>query len=208
MPDTGFLIAGSGANVDQGGVDWADPGNITADDAALASVSLNELDDSFSDRLTSGSHGVSLPSGATVNGIEVRAELSISEVQGQGDINWQVYLTKNGSTSVGNSDSSLPEGLIVFGGASYLWGTTWTEAEVESANFGAMLDAFVVSGDPTALVDRIEVKVHYTEGGGDATVIVPSAAIVMASAPLPPVPEGEEEPVVPTLRTVQSGSRW
>ena len=88
MSDTGFLIAAAGSNVANGsGVAWSNPGNITADDASNASFTVGVALDGDTDRLTSGTHSVSLPGGAIINGIEVQAELG-----GVGGTNsWNCY---------------------------------------------------------------------------------------------------------------------
>ena len=48
------------------------------------------------------------------------------------------------------------------GGATNEWGQTWTEAELESANFGVRLRRTNASGSCTVEVDRIRIRVHYS----------------------------------------------
>lgn len=45
-----------------------------------------------------------------------------------------------------------------YGGAADLWGTTWTEAEVNANNFGAVFSASVQNG--TARVDHIRISIY------------------------------------------------
>ncbi len=55
------------------------------------------------------------------------------------------------------------------GGEGELWGTTWTPAEINSANFGLTKVAGNLSSTPdtTYSIDFIKIKIYYTDGGKD-----------------------------------------
>lgn len=103
--------------------------------------------------------GISLTS-PTVDGIEVL-------VEGSGKCNTEraivVRLTKDGSTPVGDAKNiTLPlntDSQQTVGGAADLWGTTWSEAEVESANFGVMIQASTATAVRQRRIDYCKVSV-------------------------------------------------
>ena len=65
-------------------------------------------------------------------------------------------------TLVGNATSSdvcpASDGYITQGNASELWGTTWTEADIEDAGFGVRAD----NSDDETEIDHIRISVVYT----------------------------------------------
>lgn len=163
--DTGFLIAGSGANVDKSsGVPWTNPTNIVSDNASGAQLTLDSSQ--HSDYLMSGSHEVALPAGAIVAGFEIRLDLLDSLVTGEPV--FSIALTKNGTVHIGTPGiGAFDVGLSTYGGPTDLFGATWTKAEVEASTFGVAL--FVAADsfeDVNLVVDAVWIVVHYTEGGG------------------------------------------
>ena len=69
MADTGFKFAGAGVNVGGLGPDWTLPGNVVADDAADTIVICGN--NIISDVLNTDTYGFAIPSGATIDGVEV-----------------------------------------------------------------------------------------------------------------------------------------
>jgi hypothetical protein len=54
-----------------------------------------------------------------------------------------------------------------YGGASNLWGTTWTPAQINAANFGAAIGASLLVAEEenvTASIDHVRITVFYTGG--------------------------------------------
>ena len=111
--------------------------------------------------------GFSIPSEATIRGIEFRYEVTSSTEVGEQDI----YLVKQGTTSVGTDAASL----IMFtdntaytkGSPTSLWGTTWTPAEINNIDFGVKFAAWVWadgSEPPAISIDYMSLNVHYTIG--------------------------------------------
>jgi hypothetical protein len=90
-----------------------------------------------------------VPSGATINGITVKIERYNSVTPGDFTLTINdsaIYLTKDGSTLVGNNkstgaawQSSDNNTTVDFGGSADLWGTTLTAAEVNASTFGVMI---------------------------------------------------------------------
>ncbi len=118
--------------------------------------------------------GVSLPSGATVSGIEVRAEAYASDPSGcvlsvslnsanvgVGDASW----TSRKDMDLGDSPPETPSPAVV-GGPTDLWGRNWTKGQVENADFRVRVQArdpgAACTNAATVFLDHMQVKVHYS----------------------------------------------
>lgn len=64
-----------------------------------------------------------------------------------------------GSNLASTSEWPTSDGTATYGGATQLWGTTWTVSDINSATFGAAISADVRNG--TARVDHMTVTVYY-----------------------------------------------
>ncbi|HEY6330719.1 MAG TPA: hypothetical protein VI756_15390 [Blastocatellia bacterium] len=159
------------------GEPWSDPGNITAQDGSLASSTLPHGTVSIptqSDDILATGFGFTIPSTATIDGILV-------EVKEEGGGNVQtspsgVYTTDDGGVSdffAEDPEDTWPATLawVSYGGPTDLWGTTWTPAQINSANFGAGISAEnpATSGlAQIASIDAIRITVYYTVPTGPA----------------------------------------
>lgn len=118
--------------------------------------------------------GFAIPSGATITGITVEIEHYAGHRKMRDN---SVMLTKNGSSYTGSdyaSGSTWGNGydqVYTYGSTSDLWGTTWTQAEINSSNFGVGISAenFSSSRTGTAYIDDITITVEYTTGGGGSS---------------------------------------
>lgn len=147
------------------GVNWTNPGNAYSSNDARA-VSGN-LDGTTTDPLRCLNFGFNIPLTATVVGIQVFIErrASAGGVVRDGSL----YLVKGGSqvganraTTTFYTNADVTEG---HGSSSDLWGTTWTPAEINAANFGTVFTATKPSAAGaarTAQVDYIFITVSYT----------------------------------------------
>jgi hypothetical protein len=130
-----------------------------------------------------------VPSGATINGITVKFERfgdqGINEFLTVADS--AIYLTKDGTNIVGNNKStgaswatSDNNTTTDFGGASDLWGTTLTAAEVNASTFGVMISPSLTSssteGGSNVKIDQVTILVDYTGGAVRRQGIFTSAA--------------------------------
>lgn len=120
--------------------------------------------------------GFSLPTDATVDGIEVSVERKASAT---GDIrDKHLVLTKDASTFASSdkadSGTSWPtsDASVAYGGPADKWGLSWTASEINHNGFGYAISAYNNHGvDPgTAYVDQVQVTVYYTEAATTATV--------------------------------------
>jgi len=173
MASTGLTIAGAGANnADAGDDAWANPGNVTADDGTNASS--GGLKGETSQYLHATNFGFSLPTGAVPTGIEVRVQRLQSVGGGTPTIkDHTIQLIKAGSRAGDNKAdlaTTWPSSATNkdYGGATDLWGTTWTAAQINASNFGVAVRAeetFATSGSiADARVDAIWINVTYRIG--------------------------------------------
>ena len=156
--------AGTGANVNgPGTVNWTNPGNVVSNNNAYATVAVNN---STSEYLQATNYGFTIPAAATINGITVTIGRFGSTGFGNDVRDSVVSLIKGGAITgsnlaVAGTDWGGTEAAVNYGGIANLWGTTWTPAEINAANFGV---AFSVTStnNRTASVDYIQVTVTYS----------------------------------------------
>jgi hypothetical protein len=116
--------------------------------------------------------GHSLPTGAVVRGISVTVSRGSGLFHPMTDE--EVKLVKAGAI-VGSNKAATSEGWPFFfgppdktyGGNNDLWGTTWTEANVEASNFGVVIRA---EGTGDAFIDSIGTTIFYTLPGDESGV--------------------------------------
>lgn len=145
-----------------GTIAWSNPSNVTAKDGAVARTPLVSGLVSTHWLLASG-FGVALPPRAIVRGFVVQVTRFASffdEFEDEG-----VALVKAGDPGASKSLpapwSSSPT-TASYGGPSDLWGTTWTEDQVNAADFGVAVAARgIPASDERASVDSIQVTVHF-----------------------------------------------
>ncbi len=159
MASQGPFFPTSGTNVAVGvSSDWTTPGTITAEGGTLASVTI--APENNSSNLYGSGHGFSIPTGATIDGIKVEL---FDDTPSPG----YLYVTKNGTAATGETIRSNGFGAWVeYGGATSLWATTWTPAEVNATTFGFFIYSYSTSpsGNVTSSVDAGRVTVYYTSG--------------------------------------------
>ena len=107
-----------------------------------------------------------IPSNAVLNGIEVIINERKSD---RGTIrDNEITLLKNGS-AIGTNKAktntwTATTTSVKYGGATDLWGTTWTPADLFNANFGLRLSAKNKGGkDVQAEIDNVTIKLYFNE---------------------------------------------
>ena len=154
-------------------LNWADPTNVYTSNDARA-TNFASLTTAYSYVLRIIGFGFAVPGDATVDGILV-------EIEGYDMGDYAVLdlaqLTKDGTTRVGDdygTGQDMPDSESYFaslGGAADLWGTTWTPAEINSANFGVHVAIYHSAGKwATQYIDHVRITVTYTEGGGGTII--------------------------------------
>lgn len=196
MPDTGWKIAGAGANVARSGSEgsWGTTSEVTSDNGIGAvfgdnAISTNE----YSDYLRASSFGLSssIPSGATIDGIEVRWErratnTSSYDLDNSGSNNGRIQLVDETGTLAGNhkgdpDDWTTGWVLRTAGGATDLWGWAATRAKVIDTNFGFVLSVRAVTSwslqTRSAHVDAMWVRIYYSTTVNGSAVLSADASL-------------------------------
>ena len=120
------------------------------------------VDKTTSNYLEMTGYGFALPTGATIAGIE--ATITCGGIAG-GTLYAQVMKS---NSVVGTAKSVSPYASTTFGDASDLWGTGWTEAEVEASGFGVAIWAVGSANGDTVTMTGATIRITYTTGAGGA----------------------------------------
>jgi hypothetical protein len=160
--------AGTGTNVNgPGTISWSNPGNITTAGSPYATASLTTS--ANSEYLEGTGYGFSIPTNATISGIQVTINRQSSANTGGNSINDVTVSLIKGGTITGSNKATTTDwptslGTATYGGTSDLWGTTWTPADINASNFGVALSAVNQSSfsSRTATVDYMQISVTYT----------------------------------------------
>ena len=120
-----------------------------------------------------------IPNDATIEGIKIYID-RYNSFTGDGTViitDNAIYLTKNGTDTVGNNKSvgtvwpsTDTDTYATYGGVSDLWGTTWTASEINNDNFGVMIGPTIefvgLTGEngSSANVDHVYIEITYAGG--------------------------------------------
>jgi parallel beta-helix repeat protein len=186
---TGADVSGTGTGI------WISPGNITAADTNYATVTLSGATSHY---LEGTNYGFSLPSNATINGIQVTIGRFESGQASGNDVRDSVVSLMKSSTLVGsNKGATSTEWPTSNTAASYganndLWGTTWTADDINATGFGVALSANSTN-NRIASVDTMQIAVTYTVS------IVSSTTSVSCGSGTPVVTYGSSLTCVATV---------
>lgn len=156
---------------------WSNPGNATADDNSDANTP-NFMWPAFTNYLkgTMAGNEFAIPAGSTIDGIALKAEVWASAA---GRITDHSVKIVKGGVIQGNdlkksSSSFWPSSRThrTWGHGTQKWGLTWTPADINAGNFGAVV---AVTNQAifktTAYVDWLRMDVWYTEPSGEVKVV-------------------------------------
>lgn len=154
-----------------GDIVWTNPGNAISSNDIYAVFSTGP-EGGVSHYLKATNFGFSIPTGSTINGILV--EIEAKRPAGTAGFD-NVRIVKGGTISATNKTSPLTttEEYRSVGGATDLWGETWTAADINATTFGVVAGNITYPGGSTASVDHIRITVYYTEviGGSSLTLV-------------------------------------
>jgi hypothetical protein len=166
--ETGFTLVGAGATVDTGaGNAWTDPGNITLDDMSFAFTGVGtSVGGTTSDTLRGSTLGFAIPGGATIDGIELRVQCAYSTFLAGTPIIAGVVIGKDDTTiATPKTPATVLTTSFVnytYGGASDLWGLSWTPPEINASTFQGLLGVFNSGTGQIVACQAMWVNVHYT----------------------------------------------
>ena len=167
---------------------WTNPGNVTASDSTYASAGYVAY------QMVARSFGFSIPTGSTIDGIEVHVT-GYSTGGNAPRRRLSTFLTKDASTQDGSDhtiDFTTSNATYTIGSSTDLHGTTWTPAQINSANFGLIMNPNVQEVYDR-FVDYVEITIHYTEVTSDLSINVNDPVTVTedVEAELSVVPDAE-----------------
>ncbi|HKO79629.1 MAG TPA: hypothetical protein VJU78_04500, partial [Chitinophagaceae bacterium] len=160
-------------NTSIGSFAWSGTGNLIFSDNTRAGngILLGGLGASASTNyIIAQNFGFTIPSGAAVCGIEVTIERRATGLLiGSSIRDNSIRLIKNNVISGSDLASAVnwpgSDGSRVYGSVSETWGTAWTPADINAANFGVAISATLSAGLAslflTAEIDRVSVRVFY-----------------------------------------------
>ena len=161
MADTGLKVTGA---VGYDG-SWSNltTTRINTSDNSRATTTATAFDAS-----SMYNYAFGIPSGATIDGIEVQCEFNNS-VGGflstvQFSLSWNNgtnYTSAKSDTVTGTTDATK-----TYGGATDTWGRSWTAAEFADGTFLMKIEGKTQFGG-TCQVDWLAVKVYYTAGSNN-----------------------------------------
>ncbi|THU41298.1 T9SS type A sorting domain-containing protein [Niastella caeni] len=160
------------------------PSNISVDDNSRSTASsIISLLSGQTEYLQATNFGFSIPVGSTICGIEVNVVKSATNVvlNLTSVTDYNVRIIKNGTVSGTNlADGSTlwpsSDTYTSYGNDNELWGTTWSQADINSSDFGISFSAEInglVGLLPSARIDYISMTVYYLDpsvlsGSGEA----------------------------------------
>jgi len=164
--DTGALSPGTVVN-DGTGNEWRNVNNVKISDNVYA-YKLDDWGDE--NKLKATNFGFSIPTGATIDGIEVEIERRATGDQLVKDDS--LYIVKSdgnyGSSNKADTVNLWPttDTYKTYGSPSDLWGETWTAEDINSSNFGVGISAhcYFVDYGSKAEIDHIRITVYYSVG--------------------------------------------
>jgi len=103
-----------------------------------------------------------VPSGATINGIEVRVEGKTTSISATLPVSLS-WNSGTNYTSANNQTINTTESVVTFGGSSDTWGRSWSDSEFSNGTFRVKLDPSTVNW--SMAIDHVQVKVYYATTG-------------------------------------------
>ncbi len=170
--DTGFFSPTSNAALTGGD----NNGFETTTTSAYADDSSHAQDDNSGTATgtTCGSTGkdkhqyynydISIPSGVTISGIEVRLDAWVNSISGSPDPMMCVELSWDGGTTWTSAISNTlgtSQTAETFGGSSNTWGRTWSTGDFSNANFRMRITNVANDNSRDFSLDWAAVKIYY-----------------------------------------------
>lgn len=164
-PNSGGTFASDSSN---GGTSaWTNTANAATSNDVDADNAMAALETTHYMKATNFSFD--LPNDATIDGIVAEVERRHSSGSGcrGGVADSAVRIVKGGTIGSTNKTTatawSSTDTYVSYGGASDLWGETWTVADIEASTFGFALAAVETDDDDCDLeIDHMRITVHYT----------------------------------------------
>ena len=162
MADTGFkttgavVSTGTWSNMTTTRINTADNSRATMTGTTFAVATLNN-------------YTFGIPSGATINGIEVNTEFSTSAVASTATL--QISLSWDNGTNYTTAKSDTVTGSTTdknstMGGSADTWGRSWTDTEFANGTFLVKVEGKSSQALNNCRLDFLQIKVYYTTASG------------------------------------------
>lgn len=173
------------------GTGWTSLSNLYASDDSRASASLSGTGGgSQTNYIDVTGFGFSIPAGATIDGVIVEIERSVSSTSGS-PTDRSVFLLADGrigtDPKVGDDKATLTiwpttDAYATYGGAADAWAASLTDTQVNNSNFGVCISGRKTSGETstTLRIDHVKITIHYTASGGGGGVAKSSLQVRQA----------------------------
>lgn len=213
----------SSSSVAFAGSDYSfnNPSNTLLNDGNDAvAASILSLSFKQTEYLQAKGFGFSIPTAATICGIEVNVVRSADNVllNLAKVVDYDVRVMKSGSPVGSNladvtTEWSSSEVTATYGGTNQLWGTTWAPADINSGNFGISFSAQIkgtISLFPDARINYISMTVYYLDPTllPDQLVQITVANGTSNSALLSWKPDNIDESVSFSVERSINGAQW
>ena len=147
---------------------WMSPNLALSElDMTSSAATLTMVATSYFDSLVVTNFGLSVPDGATIQGIQF--DVRRATMFGEGE-DKSIQVVQNGAqvgTNHRQTGTAWPTTLtyVTYGGATDTWGASWTAADVRAAGFGIAITPqyTAMAGNDPAYVDSVRVTVYYTQ---------------------------------------------
>lgn len=184
--------AGAGANdtgslIPAGTVNWTSPNNVTSTSAYAVATLSAPTGSQLSKALLTNNYGFSIPAGSTVLGIQVDYEVVSTIPVPPSAASLEVYMFKPSTGTIFAAHIITPPNINTpetAGSSTDLWGTTWTDADINNANFGPVFSAVVAAGSGDISVRNVVTTIYYQSGAGAAVSYEVQAATLL-DQPMP-----------------------
>ncbi len=164
MADTGFkttgavVFDGDWVNMTTTRINTADNSRATRTGNTFSSATLNN-------------YSFGIPSGATIDGIEVNSEFSTSSAAQIATLQVSLSWDNGSNYTATKSDTvtgSTTDKNSTLGGSTDTWGRTWTDTEFTNGTFLVKVEGKSNAGGTACRLDLLRIKVYYTlaTGGG------------------------------------------
>jgi len=160
MADTGFKV--TGAVVYDGG--WT---NLTTTRLNTADNSRTTVTGTTFVVASLQNYSFGIPSGATIDGIEVNTEFSTDFASAtatlQLSLSWDNGTTWTATKSDTTTGSTTDKNSTL-GGSTDTWGRSWTDTEFANGTFLVKIEGKSSAAFNQCRLDFLQIKVYYTEG--------------------------------------------
>ncbi len=175
MSSAGPTYPGTVAEVSPTGLSWTNLNNVKAHDVNYATVAKSTSGTASTKIVKGNNFGFSIPTGATINGIEVKIYRKASANTSTNYVKTTELLISPDDGATGSDLSDIAtkwattDELITAGGPTELWDLTWTPSQINGTGFSVFMTVTLTrgtTGTVTAYWESVSITVYYTEVDG------------------------------------------